>query len=232
MKDKNILIVGGATGIGASLVNHALQAGANVWASSRNPENLPAGVNPLQWDVTGEISGEGLPASIDALAYCPGTINLKPFRGLKLEAFRDDLEVNLMGAIKVLKVAEKALKASGNASVVLFSTVAVGQGMPYHSSVAASKGAIEGLGRSLAAEWAPTVRVNTVAPSLTDTPLATRLLSNDDRKEAAAKRHPLKRFGLAEDIGQAAWFLLTEQSSWISGQVLGVDGGMSSLRPV
>jgi len=123
------------------------------------------------------------------------------------------------------------MKKAGNASVVLFSTVAVQTGMPYHSSISAAKGAIEGLTRSLAAEYASSgIRFNAIAPSLTDTDLASRLLNTPEKQEASAKRHPLGRFGTADDIAQAAFFLLSENSTWISGQILGVDGGMGSLR--
>ncbi|MCB0643299.1 MAG: SDR family oxidoreductase, partial [Phaeodactylibacter sp.] len=144
--------------------------------------------------------------------------------------FQQDFEINVLGAVKVLKAARKALVKAGNASVVLYSTVAVGQGMPFHASVAASKGAVEGLARSLAAEWAPKVRVNCIAPSLTDTPLAAGLLSNAAKREASDKRHPLRRVGQPEDIAAMTTFLLSDKGNWISGQVLGVDGGMATLR--
>mgnify|MGYP000155808720 CR=1 FL=1 len=132
--------------------------------------------------------------------------------------------------MKILKLVQKQLKKSNQASVVLFSTVAVQQGMPFHASVAAAKGAVEGLTRSLAAEWAPKIRVNCIAPSLTDTPLAGRLLATPEKKEAAGNRHPLKRVGTAEELGNIATFLLSENSSWITGQVIGVDGGLSALK--
>ena len=162
--------------------------------------------------------------------YAPGSINLKPFRGLKRSDFEHEFAINALGAVDVLQWAQKTLTATPGASVVLFSTVAVTQGMPFHASVAAAKGAVEGLTRSLAAEWAPKVRVNAIAPSLTNTPLAERLLNNEAKQEAAAKRHPLQRVGTPEDIANAALFLLSEQSSWITGQILGVDGGMSALK--
>lgn len=123
----------------------------------------------------------------------------------------------------------KPLKKAGG-SVVLFSTVTVQQGMPFHASVASAKGAIEGLTRSLAAEWAPKIRVNCIAPSLTDTPLASRLLSTPEKKEAASNRHPMKRVGSADELGSIAAFLLSQKSSWVTGQIIGVDGGLSSLK--
>ena len=173
---------------------------------------------------------EQLPSKIDGFAYCPGSINLRPFRGLKPEAFINDFEINVMGAVRCLQSIQPLLVASEQASVVLFSTVAVQTGMSFHASVAASKGALEGLARSLAAEWAPKVRVNVIAPSITNTPLANRFLNNDTKKEKASQRHPLKRIGTTQDVAQLASFLLSDKSSWMTGQVIGLDGGMSSLN--
>jgi NAD(P)-dependent dehydrogenase (short-subunit alcohol dehydrogenase family) len=149
---------------------------------------------------------------------------------LKEEDFLADFKVNHIGAVKVIQQSLKALKKSENASIVLFSTVAVQTGLSFHSSVASAKGAIEGLGKALAAELAPTIRVNVIAPSLTDTPLAERLLSSDDKKKANADRHPLKSIGTAEDMANTARFLLGDDSRWMTGQVIAVDGGMGSLR--
>ena len=173
-----------------------------------------------------------LPEEIQGAVYCPGTINLRSFRSLQVADFRQDLEVNLIGAIRFLQACQPRLKGRDGqpASVVLFSTVAVGQGMPMHASVAASKGAIEGLMRSLAAEWAPKIRVNAIAPALTDTPLASKLLSTPEKREAMATRYPLKRIGTAEELARAAMFLVSSESNWVTGQVLGVDGGMSTCR--
>jgi NAD(P)-dependent dehydrogenase (short-subunit alcohol dehydrogenase family) len=170
-----------------------------------------------------------LPDVIDGFVYCPGSINLRPFRGLKLEAFEQDMQVNFFQMIKVLQNILPKLTASNQSSVVLFSSVAARMGMPFHTSVAASKAAIEGFAKALAAEYAPKIRVNVIAPSLTDTPLADKFLNNDVKKEKSAERHPLKRFGQPEDSASAAVFLLSDESSWITGQVMQVDGGMSSL---
>jgi NAD(P)-dependent dehydrogenase (short-subunit alcohol dehydrogenase family) len=169
-------------------------------------------------------------ATIDGLVYAPGTINLKPFRSLKKPQFQADLEVNLLGAIDLIQWALKGLQSATHPAVLFFSTVAVQQGMPFHASIAAAKGAVEGLTRSLAAEWAPKIRVNAIAPSLTDTPLADRLLNSDAKREAAAKRHPLQRVGTPQDLATAALYLLSEDASWITGQIIPVDGGMSSLK--
>jgi 3-oxoacyl-[acyl-carrier protein] reductase len=166
------------------------------------------------------------------VVYCPGTVNLKPFHRLTKEDFLRDLEVNLFGAIEVLQLAYPALKKAEDASVVLFSTVAVGLGLPMHAGIATAKGAVEGLARSLAAEWAPRIRVNVIAPSLTKTPLVAPLISTPEREKASSDRHPLKRIGDPEET--AAWVehLLSPASRFMTGQVLRLDGGMSSVRPL
>lgn len=206
--------------------------GNQLYVVTSKPDNLAhiPGLHFIESDFFEDDWGTDLPATLDGLVYLPGTINLKPFRALKPMDFLHDFEVNVLGAIKVLQAALKALKAGENSSVVLFSTVAVAQGMPFHSSIATSKGAIEGLMRALAAELAPSIRVNAIAPSLTATPLASKLLSTPEKMEASAKRHPLQRLGKPEDIAAMAAFLLGKQSSWITGQVFGVDGGLSQLK--
>ncbi|MFW5762115.1 MAG: SDR family NAD(P)-dependent oxidoreductase, partial [Cyclobacteriaceae bacterium] len=197
-------------------------------------DDLPAGVNHIDYDVTdAEAKLSGLPDIIHGLVYGVGTINLKPFQALSEDDFLYDYKLNVLGAVNVLKQALKSLKASKDASVVFFSTVAVQTGINFHASIAAAKGAIEGLTRSLAAEWARNnVRVNAIAPSLTDTPMAANLLSNDDKKQASSQRHPLGRYGKPEEVAAVAHFLLTPQASWLSGQIIGVDGGMGALRPL
>lgn len=220
------IVVGGSHGIGREVVEQ-LPSGSNIHIISRTDPQFP-GASWTQMDVlTDELPVA--PEAVKGLVYAPGSINLKSFRGLKQEDFLEDLQVNYLGAVKVLQHYEKSLKA-GEGSVVLFSTVAVQTGMPFHASVAGAKGAVEGLVRSLAAEWAPKVRVNAIAPSLTDTPLASRLLRNDKQREASGERHPLKRIGEPAEIAKAATFLLEESGSWITGQVLTIDGGMSAVR--
>jgi NAD(P)-dependent dehydrogenase (short-subunit alcohol dehydrogenase family) len=187
-------------------------------------------VTHIQFDATTDtLDTSKLPEVIDGLVYCPGSINLRPFRGLKPEAFEQDLQINFISLVKVIQSVLPNLTASNQSSIVLFSSVAASMGMPFHTSVAAAKGAIEGFAKAFAAEYAPKIRVNVIAPSLTDTPLAEKFLSNDDKKEKSAQRHPLKRVGTSEDMAQMASFLLSEKSSWISGQILHVDGGMSTL---
>ncbi len=227
---KNILLIGGSYGIGLALAKE-LQFENNVYIASRSNENLAdVKVTHIAFDATTDtIDTSKLPTVIDGLVYCPGSINLRPFKGLKPEAFETDLQINFLSLVKVIQSVLPNLLASEQASIVAFSSVAATMGMPFHTSVAASKGAIEGFAKALAAEYAPKIRVNVIAPSLTDTPLADKFLNNETKQEKSAERHPLKRFGKPEDSAQMATFLLSDKSSWISGQIFHVDGGMSTL---
>lgn len=226
---KNIVIIGGNSGIGAALAQQ-LSTEHQLYLISRNPLELSGAVS-IACDVTTDpFPADQLPEQIHGMAYCPGSINLRPFKGLKPEAFVNDFNLNLLGAVRVLQALEKRLVAGTPASVVLFSTVAVQTGMAFHASVASAKGAVEGLTRSLAAEWAPKVRVNAIAPSLIDTPLASKFLNNEAKMEKAAERHPLKRVGNSNEIAALAAFLLTGNSQWITGQILTVDGGLGSIK--
>ena len=233
LSNKNVLIVGGTSGIGQAIVELLIEQGASIYLASRQePTNDSDQITHIPLDVN-EMSDEleALPDALHGLVYTPGTITLKPFQGLKPEDFLADFNLNVVGAVRVLQASLKKLRAAQGASVVLFSTVAVQLGLNYHTSVAAAKGALEGLGRSLAAELASKqVRVNLIAPSLTDTPLAQNLLASDEKREASRKRHPLGRYGEPEDMAHMATFLLSEKSSWMTGQVLHVDGGLSTLR--
>lgn len=226
------IVVGGSSGIGFELTRQLSETGNRVIVLSRSTGNLSSlsNVTHVAYDVTSDTPPQVDLESIDGFAYCPGTINLKPFHGLKPKDFEHDFEINVLGGIKLLQSYLKQLKKGNSPSIVFFSTVAVSQGMPYHSSVAASKGAIEGLTRSLAAELAPNIRVNCIAPSVTDTPLASRILSSVEKKEASGMRHPLNRVGSAEEIANLAAYLLSDSSSWITGQIIGIDGGMSTVR--
>lgn len=227
---KNILLIGGSYGIGLAIAKE-IESGNNVFVASRTNENLDdLNVTYIPFDALNDtLDLSTLPAVIDGLVYCPGSINLRPFRGLKPEAFENDLQINFISLVKVIQSVLPNLTASEQSSIVLFSSVAVSMGMPFHTSVAASKGAIEGFAKALAAEYAPKIRVNVIAPSLTDTPLADKFLNNETKQEKSAERHPLKRFGKPDDIAQVASFLLSDKSSWISGQTFNVDGGMSTL---
>ncbi|MDC7993705.1 SDR family NAD(P)-dependent oxidoreductase [Altibacter sp. HG106] len=228
---KNILLIGGSYGIGHSIAT-LLQDDHNIYIASRSNENIPDKCTHLKFDVSKDAIDElELPETIDGFVYCPGSIQLKPFKMMSSESFETDMKINFTGLVKSVHALLPKLKKSEQASLVFFSTVAVKVGMPFHTSVAAAKGAIEGFAKALAAEYAPSFRVNVIAPSLTDTPLAEKLLSNDDKKEKMAKRHPLNRVGTDKDIATMAAFLLGDQSSWMTGQVLGVDGGMSTLNP-
>ena len=219
--NKRVLIVGGNTGIGKTLNELLFADGHETHLLSRSQGNVDV--------LDEEPNFPSIEGSIDALVYCPGSINLKPFRGLKMADFQHDLNVNYLGAIKTIKHFLPNLKESSSASITLFSTVAVQKGMHFHSSIAGAKGAVEGLTRALAAELAPKIRVNCIAPSLTDTPLAEKLLRNEKQREGAEQRHPLKSIGEASDIAHMAHFLLSDKAQWISGQIINVDGGMSSL---
>ncbi|WP_194850445.1 SDR family NAD(P)-dependent oxidoreductase [Nonlabens antarcticus] len=226
---RNILLIGGSHGIGNAIVQH-LHEGNNVFVASRENENLPDGVTHITFDAsTDSLDLSKLPESLDGFVYCPGSINLKPFKMLKQEQFEEDMQINFFSLIKVTRDVLPLLTKEGTSSIVFFSTVAVQTGMPFHTSVAAAKGAIEGFAKALAAEYAPTVRVNVIAPSLVDTPLAGRLLNNDAKKEKMGELHPLKRVGTPEDIAGLAVYLLEQNAGWMTGQVLGLDGGKSTL---
>ena len=227
---KNILVVGGSSGIGFEIVKQ-LHEEHNIYVANRTNESLSNFKHQfIKIDITEEtIDSSLLPESLDGLVYCPGTINLRPFRGLKPEAFISDFNINVMGAIRNIQAVLRNLNQSEHSSIVLFSSVAVQTGMPFHSSIAASKGALEGLTRSLAAELAPKISVNAIAPSITNTPLADKFLNNEAKMERAIDRHPLKKIGSPKELANAAIFLL-KNSSWITGQIISVDGGIGTLK--
>lgn len=229
----NILIIGASSGIGFALAKQMKTEGHKVYGTfNKTTTILREGFTKLQplnvLDENPDFSF--LPEAIDGLVYCPGALNLKPFARIKPEDFVSDYQLQLIGAVKVIQACLPKLKNSDQASIVLFSTVAVQTGFNFHSLVASSKGAVEGLTKALAAEFAPKVRVNCIAPSITDTPLAGTLLNTDEKKAANAARHPLKKIGKPEDLANLAAFLLSEKSSWITGQVLHADGGISNLK--
>jgi 3-oxoacyl-[acyl-carrier protein] reductase len=226
---KTTLIIGASSAIGIALANKLKANGEQVIAISRNKPNS-AHDQFYQHDLLTDTDLPKIEGIIDGLVYLPGSINLKPFRGIKKQDFLNDLEINVLGAIKSIQAYTANLQLSSNASIVLYSTVAVQMGMNFHSSIAVSKGAVEGLTKALAAEFAPKIKVNCIAPSLTNTPLAEKLLNTPEKIEASNLRHPLKRVGTADDLANATEFLLSDKSSWMSGQIMHVDGGMSSLK--
>ncbi len=231
-EQKNYLVAGGTSGIGEAIAQQLNQQSHRVFVAARRASQIPD-VTSISWDAASgnPLDLSRLPDQLHGLVYTPGTINLKPFNRLTLAEFTTDFQINVLGAITLTQQVLSRLKNAPQSSILFVSTVAVQQGMPYHASVATAKGGIEGLTRALAAEFAPHIRVNAIAPSLTDTPLAARLLSSEEKVKNAAARHPLKRIGTAQDVAAMALFLLSEQSSWVSGQVLAVDGGLSTLRP-
>ncbi|MBC7829922.1 MAG: SDR family oxidoreductase [Chitinophagaceae bacterium] len=228
---KNIVIVGGTKGIGKNIVELLTDFNVYVIARTKNGLAETDNLHFLEADVTQPMNDlSELPDVIHGLVYCPGSINLKPFHRLKEEDFLNDWQINFMSGVRIIQALLPSLKNAEGASIVLFSTVAVLTGMPFHASIAAAKGAVEGLIRSLAAELAPKIRVNGIAPSLTQTTLTEKLVNTPDKIEKAVKRHPLQRLGQPGDIAEIACFFLSDKSGWITGQVMHVDGGMSTIQ--
>ena len=225
---RTILVVGGSKGIGREIVRRQLKSNKVISFSRSASELEHENLINYQLDVT----CDDLPdlEKIDGLVYCPGSINLKPFTRLSREDYLADFEINVLGAIRVLKEYEKLLKKGEGTSVVLFSTVASEMGMPFHSSVAVSKSGVEGLIRTLAAEWAPRIRVNAIAPTLTDTGLAAGILRSDEMREKMKERHPLKRILDPAEVAELASFLLSDGAASMTGQVLKMDAGMLSVK--
>ncbi len=229
----NYLIIGASSGIGKQLATQLAAEGNSVYGTYNSTEtnsttNL---ISYHQLNVLDEtLQLDFLPDTLDGIAYCPGSINLRPFGRITPSDFVDDYKLQVVGAIKVIQNVYTKLRKSDNASIVLFSTIAVQNGFPYHSQVSASKGAIEGLTKALAAEFSPKIRVNCIAPSLTNTPLAANLLSTDEKREANATKNPLKRNGNPADVANMAEFLLSDKANWITGQVMHIDGGYSTIK--
>jgi NAD(P)-dependent dehydrogenase (short-subunit alcohol dehydrogenase family) len=229
---KNILIVGHSSGIGNALTK-ILSPENRIYGTyfHNNPDLSNENVTSHYLNVMDEVNDYSfLPEKLDGLVYCPGAINLKPFLKIKPEDFLEDYKLQVLGAVKCIQSCLPKLKNSGNGSIVLFSTVAVKIGLNFHSIVSSSKGAIEGLTKALAAELAPNIRINCIAPSLTNTPLAKNLLNTPEKIEANALRHPLKKIGIAEDIAYMAAYLLKDESQWVTGQIFHIDGGISSIK--
>ena len=229
----NIVIIGASSGIGHALAGQQLNLGNRVYGTFNTKSALPESEFAVyqKLDVLQDNPDMSFaPEVVDGLVYCPGSVVLKPFGRLKSAEFVMDYQLQVVGAVKVIQALLPNLKKSSNPSVVLFSTVAVQSGFNFHSLVSSSKGALEGLTKALAAEFAPKIRVNCIAPSITETPLAAPLLNTIEKKEFNAQRHPLKRIGTQDDIANLATFLLSQNSSWITGQIHHVDGGISTLK--
>lgn len=229
---KNFLVIGGSSGIGKQITQNLSDQGHKVYATynQTKPDKEYKNVYYFPLDVMqAQLSYGELPKAIHGLVYAPGSINLMPFRRLKTTDVSSDIALQVNGAIKVVQDNYKALRA-GQASIVFFSTIAVQQGFSFHAQVAISKGAIEGLTRSLAAEFAPQMRVNAIAPSITNTPLSEKFLNTEEKLKRSAENHPLKRIGEPNDLATVATFLLSDESNWMTGQILHVDGGKSSIN--
>lgn len=226
---KTIIVIGGSKGIGKALISSLLSSYDNIVNISRTEPAISGG-NITHYSC--DILTDDLPdiESADGLVYCPGSINLKPINRLSIEDFQDDFNLNVIGAVKAIQNYLPALKKGNNPSIVLFSTVASKLGMPFHASVAASKSAVEGLTKSLGAELAPTVRVNAIAPTVTNTELASKLLRNDSMIEKMNERHPLKKILQPEEVADMAKFLLSDKASSLSGQIFEMDCGIVSFK--
>lgn len=230
---KTYVIIGASSGIGAKTAELLNEEGHHVFGSYKSNELHPTKLlTPFHFDVLDDklLPLENLPEQIDGILYCPGSIPLKQFERVKKNDLLLDFQLHVTGAFDVIQQLLPRLKKSSAPSIVLFSTVAVQMGFPFHTQISTVKGAVEGLTRSLAADLAPTVRVNAIAPSLTDTPLAQQLLNTESKREMNNNSHPLKRIGTTSDMAEIAHFLLAEKSSWITGQIIHVDGGASVIK--
>lgn len=225
---RKIAIVGGSKGIGFAILQKLVQDNQLINISRTTP-NLEH-INLTHH--TCDVLDDELPLleEVDSLIYCPGSINLKPISRLKLDDFRNDFEVNVIGAIKTIQQYLPQLKKGNSPSILLFSTVAAKLGMPFHASVAAAKSGVEGITKSLGAEFAPTIRVNAIAPTVTDTDLASKLLRNDKMVENIKQRHPLKKYLNPEEVADMAEFLISSKSSSVSGQIFEMDCGIVSFK--
>ena len=227
---KNILIIGGNSLIGQEVIKLSNSNDDNVIATSRSTIDLPLD-NFIQLDTNEDLAGlDALPESIDALLYCPGSISLKSIQRMDISDIREDFRINVEGAFNVIKIVLPNLKKNEGASVVFISSVAAKSGMTFHSSIAASKAALEGFARSLASELAPRVAINCVAPSLTNTPMAEHLLTNEKKLQSSPERHPLNTIGDPVKVAKVIYNLFSAKEDWITGQTISIDGGLSSLR--
>lgn len=225
---KKILIIGGSKGIGSAILEQQLQNNLVINLSRTAPDILHANLTHFSVDVMHDELPEI--ESLDALIYCPGSITLKPIQNLTVEDFRNDFEINVIGAFKVIQYYLPVLKKGENPAIVLFSTVAAKLGMPYHASIAAAKSAVEGLVKSLGAELASVVRVNAIAPTITETSLSASILRNDRMKENMIERHPMKNYLKPQEAAQMADYLISNGAASISGQIFYMDYGLVSFK--
>lgn len=225
---KTIIVIGGSKGIGKAIVAKLLEYCNVVNISRTTPEIAHPNLRHFSCDVTTDELPEIDHA--DGLVYCPGSINLKPISRLQIDDFKNDFEINVLGAVKVIQHFLPVLKNGKHPAIVLFSTVAAKLGMPFHASIAVAKSGVEGLVKSLGAELAPTLRINAIAPTVTDTELASKLLRNEKMVANITERHPLKKFLSPEEVASMAEFLLSENASSISGQIFEMDCGIVSFK--
>lgn len=225
---KTYIVVGGSKGIGNAIVTTLLENHKVINISRSKPETEHEHLTHYSCDVL----KEDLPdiEAADGLVYCPGSINLKPIGRFDLDEFREDFEINVIGAVKTIQKYLNVIKKGNDPSIVLFSTVAAKLGMPFHASVAAAKSGVEGLVKSLGAEMATSLRINAIAPTVTDTQLASKLLRNEKMIENITDRHPMKKFLKPQDVAGMAEFLLSEKAGSISGQVFEMDCGIVSFK--
>ncbi|SFZ91370.1 NAD(P)-dependent dehydrogenase, short-chain alcohol dehydrogenase family [Flaviramulus basaltis] len=225
---KTIIVIGGSKGIGNAIIKKLLNHSKVINISRTSPEETHANLIHYSCDIT----KEDLPEieSADGLIYCPGSINLKPISRLTIDDFKNDFEINVIGAVKSIQKYLPILKKGNNPAIVLFSTVAAKLGMPFHASIATSKAGVEGLVKSLGAELAPTIRINAIAPTVTNTQLASKLLRNDKMIENITERHPLKKFLNPDEVADMAEFLISEKTASLSGQIFEMDCGIVSFK--
>ena len=225
---RHILIIGGTKGIGKAIIDLLIEENKIICMSRSVSDYNHENYNHIQFDAT--LDNYPDLEKIDSLVYCPGSINLKPISTLSIEDFRNDFELNVIGAVKSIKKYLPLLKKGENPSILLFSTVATKLGMPYHASVSASKSAIDGIVKTLGAELAPKIRINAIAPTITNTELASKILRNEKVLENMIERHPLKKILSASEVAKMAKFLISEDGSSISGQIINMDAGIVSFK--
>ena len=229
MSSKTILIAGASSAIAQVTIEQLVSRGHQVVALSRQALHLP-GVECIQVEGYDPTQLPTIDNELDGIVYFPGAINLKPFQRISLQDFKNEMDIHAWGAVSVLQQYIGNIPKTKNGAVVLLGSVAAQLGMPYHASVSMAKGAIHGLTLALAAEWAPRIRVNAVAPSLTETPMGQKLINTPEKREFIEKKNPMGKIGEVDDIANAITYLLSDEAKWITGQILSVDGGMGKIK--